>query len=190
MPCFPYSCLIISMNSKQAKLKTEARGTLHFWSSLINIGPACCPGQLNLSDVYCSGYLRQGEERGQLTCVNIASPVAAARAVRPRHQLSRRYCAVTRPPAARGHSTFTPALLEGNFKSTTTQFNSKFAAQLGQGNQANSETKRELGAGGCRTPAYIHQSPPKYYWHIHSTDCALGDICQNMYAEIKLFWYS
>ena len=61
----------------------EARGTLHFWSSLINIGPACRPGQLNLSDVYCSGHLGQREERGQLTCVNIASPVAAARAVRP-----------------------------------------------------------------------------------------------------------
>ena len=80
MPCFSYSCLIISINSKQAKLKTEARGTLHFWSSLINIGPACCPGQLQLnqSDVYCSGHLGQREERGQLTCVNIASPVAAA----------------------------------------------------------------------------------------------------------------
>ena len=68
-----------------------------------------------------------------------------------RHQLSRRYCAVTRPPVARGHSTFTPAaLLEGNFKSTTTQFNSKFAAQLGQSNQANSVTKRERGLGSGR----------------------------------------
>ena len=93
--------------------------------------PVALAGQLILSDLYCSGHHTQREESGQLTCVNIASLVAAGEQCGPGTNCHGDTAQLPRHQPPEDTQLSPTALLEGNFKSTTTQFNSKFAAQLG-----------------------------------------------------------